>query len=66
MKKKNAYPVPAANTTAHHGQLLKLSGKIANNVTPSSVPAAKLINAQSGLWVKRSKVLIDPPRIANT
>src|SRR5438067_120583 len=48
-KKKSAYPVAAANATAHHGQSVKLSGKIAKRVTPSSVPAAKLINAQSGL-----------------
>ena len=30
-------------------EVARLSGRIANTVTPRSVPAAKLINAQSGL-----------------
>ena len=37
----------SASNTAHHGHVPKLSGKIANNVTPRSVPAAKLMSAQS-------------------
>ncbi len=61
MKKNSPYPVAAANTTAHQLLLLKLSGKIAKSVTPRSVPAARLINAQSGLCANRSDVLIHPP-----
>src|SRR5437870_7803749 len=61
MKKNSAYPVPAASPTAHHVLSFKLSGKIAKKVTPKSVPAARLISAQSGLCANRSDVLIDPP-----
>src|ERR1051326_7498527 len=49
MKKNSAYPVASARNTAHQEEAPKLSGKIAKIVTPRSVPAAKLISAQSGL-----------------
>src|SRR5438067_9764149 len=38
---------------------------MAKSVTPRSVPAAKLINAQSGLCPSRSNALIAPPMRAN-
>jgi len=66
MKKKSAYPLAAANPTGNQPLLVKLSGRIANRVTPKRVPAAKLINAQSGLCVNCNDVLIDPPARANT
>src|SRR5437660_10932944 len=61
MTKNSAYPLAAANATAHQVPSPKLSGRIAKSVTPRRVPAAKLISAQSGLCANRSDVLIDPP-----
>src|SRR6266853_162377 len=41
MKKNSAYPVAAANATAHQLLSLKLSGKIAKSVTPRSAGGTK-------------------------
>jgi hypothetical protein len=66
MKKKSAYPVVSARNTAHQEHAPKLSGKIAKIVTPRSVPAAKLISAQSGLCANCSEALMHPPARAKT
>ena len=61
MKKKSAYPDAAADATAHQGHAAKLSGKMEKSVTPSSVPAARLIKAHRGLCPRFSDVLMEPP-----
>src|SRR6266700_5190106 len=66
IKKNSAYPVATASNTAHQEEAPKLSGKIAKIVTPRSVPAAKLISAQSCLCASCSDVLIHPPATAKT
>ena len=64
MKKKRAYPVAPAIATIHHGFVPRLSGRIAKKVTPSRVPAAKLIKAQSGLCDNWKEALRVPPPTA--
>src|SRR6267142_2600764 len=65
MTRKNKYPEANAIRTPHHLSASIPSGMMANKVTPRSVPAPRLMRAQSLLSERASEAPSAPPTMAS-